>query len=203
MQGFKLKKTVLVLATFIFIVTMISLFIFYGPTFLSYHDKPVKSDAIILFWGDDEREPEALRLLNEGKARYLIIPALGEIWLHKLDGSRKLVSPNIKNGDLTFKLHKDICYKRHYEKTHIEVLEGKRIMADLGLHSVMLFSSPYHMRRIHLIADREFYDGEYTICCVPTTSERSFTAHDWFHKKSRDVIISEYVKIGWFLLYAI
>ena len=54
-----------------------------------------------------------------------------------------------------------------------------------------------------MIAGKEFSDGKYNYCCVPTTYERSFTVGDWFRKQSRDIMLSEYVKIGWFVLYRI
>lgn len=108
-----------------------------------------------------------------------------------------------KVGNLLFKLRKKGFYKNYYEDTHIEVLEAKRIMDESGFHSAILVSSPYHMRRIRLIAGKVFGSGRYSFYCVPTSFERSFVAKDWFDERSRGILASEYVKIGWLMLYDI
>jgi hypothetical protein len=186
-------------------LTIIILTLFIAPGYLAYADKPTKSDAVILFCGDENktREMEVKKLLHEGYARFLIIPACGEVQQVMLDGSMKRLSRDTKLGDLLFKLRKRAFYKKHYEDTHIEVLEAKRMMDETGLHSAILVSSPCHMRRIWLIARKVFGDRKQTFCCVPTSFERSFAAGDWFNRHGRDVIISEYAKLGWFMLYGI
>jgi hypothetical protein len=177
--------------------------LFVAPGYLAYADKKVKSDAIILFCGDENktREMEAEKLLREGYARYLIIPASGDVVRFMSGGREKRISSDYGLGNKLFQLRKKGFYKKHYEDTHIEVLEGKRVMEELCLHSAILVSSPYHMRRIRMIAGKVFGDGKQTFCCVPTSFERPFVAADWFPKRSRDIIMSEYVKICCFLLY--
>ena len=175
--------------------------LYYAPRFLAYSDNPIKADAIILFCGDEKREPEAKMLLNKSYARYLIIPAYGEIWQSRAGGGIERISPDSVAGKLISKLQNGTFFKKHYEKTHVEVLYGKMVMDELGLHSVMLVSSPYHMRRIRFIAEKVFDDKEYSFYCIPTPAERSYTTVDWLYEYSRDTIIREYVKLGWFLLY--
>jgi len=177
--------------------------IFFGPSFLNYADKPVKSDVVVLFLGDENktREVEAEKLLREGYARYLVIPANGEIQQLLPDGKLNRVSRDLKVGDLLFKLRKRAIYGKHYEDTHIEVLEAKRIMDESGFRSAILVSSPYHMRRIRLIAGKEIGGGKYSFYCVPTSFERSFVAKDWFDRRSRGILASEFLKIGWLMLY--
>jgi len=53
----------------------------YGSRYLSYADQPLKSDALVLFVGPDNkaRQEDANRLMHEGYARYLLIPAYGRM----------------------------------------------------------------------------------------------------------------------------
>lgn len=198
-----IKKAIIFL--FSIVLVALGLLIFYGTSFLAYKDKPVKSDAIILFCGPEQkpRELEAEKLLYEGYARYLIVPLYGEIQQIKPDGKMKCVSKDHKMGSLLFKLRKRALYQKYYEDTHIEVLEAKRIMDESGFRSAILVSSPYHMRRIRLIAGKVFGGGRYSFYCVPTSFERSFVAKDWFDKHNMGILTSEYVKIGWYLLYRV
>jgi hypothetical protein len=197
------KKTIIALLSVLLIA--LSFTIFYGPSFLTYSDKPVKSDAVVLFLGDENRtrEMEAEKLLRQGYAQCLIIPARGEICRIMPDGRLKLVSRDIKYGDLLFRLRKKAIYGKYYEDTHMEVLEAKRIMDEAGLRSAILVSSSYHMRRIRMIAGKVFGDGKNTFNCVPTKFEKQFDASDWRVRSHRDILLSEYVKIGWFMLYRI
>ena len=71
------------------------------------------------------------------------------------------------------------------------------------LKSAMLVSSAYHMRRIRLIAGRVFDARKYSISCNPARWQAPFTAADWLKKERRKIIISEYLKIGWFLVYGV
>ncbi len=198
-----MKKKIFLLLSMLLIV--FGLLIFYGPSFLTYKDKPLKSDAIVLFLGDENktRKMEAEKLLREGYARYLITPARGEIQQIMPDGKKRRVSPDLKLGNLLFKLRKKGFYKKYYEDTHIEALEAKRIMDESGFRSAILVSSPYHMRRIRMIADTVFKGGKYNLNCIPTIFEKPFDAGDWRVRSRRGIMVSEYVKIGWFLLYRV
>jgi uncharacterized SAM-binding protein YcdF (DUF218 family) len=100
-------------------------------------------------------------------------------------------------------LRKAAYYRKYFEDTHIELLEAKRMMDEAHLHSAILVSSPYHMRRIRLIAGKVFGDGKQTFSCVPTSYERSFDGGGWLEKQRRDKFMSEYIKICWYLIYMI
>jgi uncharacterized SAM-binding protein YcdF (DUF218 family) len=197
-----IKVLVLLLSAFLLAGCIV---IFYGPFFLNYADKPVKSDVVVLFLGDEHktREMQAEKLLREGYARYLVIPASGEIQQLTPDGKLKRVSRDLKVGDLLFKLRKRAIYGKHYEDTHIEVLEAKRIMDESGFRSAILVSSPYHMRRIRMIAGKVFKGGKYNFNCIPSIFEKPFDASDWCVRDRRGIMVSEYVKICWFMLYRI
>ena len=74
----KTKK--LTFLVFVFLAVLLIL-LEYAPHYLTYADTPVKSDAIVLFVGPDNRarQEEAQLLITQGYARYFLIPAYGKI----------------------------------------------------------------------------------------------------------------------------
>ena len=171
--------------------------VYYAPSFLAYANKPVKSDAIILFLGKDSsaRRKEAHRLLNEGYAGFLIIPAAHQVF----DSSNVPLQPadTAKHGSRRARE-----YPRYYEATHVEVLDAQKMMNSMGLTSAIMVSSPYHMKRIKIICDKTFGEQARYILYVPASYESGMT--DWGHVASADVkmVMLECVKIGWFRLYS-
>jgi len=182
-----------------FLVLFLAIFfvaLYYGPRYLTYADKPLRSDALVLFVGLDNktRQEDANRLMHEGFARYLFIPAYGRITeassLSSTAGAKKANPKLIISG---------LKPKPYFENTHVEVLEAKRMMEQYGLKSAIFVSSPDHMRRIKIIAERIFPEEAVRIVFVPIRVE---PAH-------QDPILSdyrrmgkEYVKIIWFLMYS-
>src|SRR5574341_748616 len=149
------KRLVLVLLA---LVVLAGTAMHYAPRYLVYTDKPVKSDVIVLFSSGDNktREREAEDLLRKGLARYLLVPASGAFHEITADGQLKRLSRDIKVGKELVKIRKRAYYEVYYEKTHVEALEAKMMMDDLGLVSAIMVSSPYHMRRIRMISRNVF-----------------------------------------------
>lgn len=182
-----------------------ALFVWFGPGFLFRENIPRKADAVVLFVGpgNESRLDEAKRLIREGYARYLLVPSSGEVYGENEEGGLELISSPVPRKDLVLKVRLAATYGKHYENTHIEALEAKRMMDDLGLRSAMLVSSGYHMRRIGLIAGRVFDDRRYAVSCNQARWQAPFTAADWLDRGRRKIMTSEYVKIAWFLLYGV
>lgn len=197
--------------------------VYYAPTFLLVADAPVKSDAVILFLGGERgtREKEARQLIREGWADYLITPARNQVL--KLDPNGKferillessiVVSnqrtnepmnqrtsshsspPNQPTNELT-KLR-----NRVIEDTHSEAIIAKEMMERMGLRSAILVSSPYHMRRIKVIAGKVFGESQ-SVHYVPTRHETWREGFWLFEGYDRRFVITEYAKIAWFLIYS-
>ena len=174
-----------------------------APGFLFTGDVPRKANAVVLFVGpgNEARLDEAHVLLREGYARYLLVPSSGELFSLNSAGRVVRISSSQPRGDLFLRIRIAANSWKHYENTHIEALEAKRMMNDLGLSSAMLVSSGYHMRRIKLIAGRVFDARYYSISCNPARWQESYGVGDWLDAGRRKNIVSEYVKIGWFLVY--
>ena len=190
-----------ILVVGILLLMLLGGFVLFSPRFLLYSSKYKKADAIILLLGPDfkARQKEANKLINDGMADYLIIPAYHKAYRIYDKGTMKYLSPNLysfKSGQQNVAVPPSF-----YEDTHWEIIEAQKVMSSYGLNSAILVSSPYHMRRIKLIVMKVFDTNKGDFYFVPTSYEKapancwelSFT--DW--KKVR----KEYGKILWFFLY--
>ena len=186
-------------------ILLLLVFAIFAPGFLFTEDATRKADAVILFVGpgNEARVFEARQLITDGYARYLLIPSSGEVLSADKIGKFEKLSVNLPQGDRFHKIRLAVRYGKHYENTHIEALEAKRMMDDMGLRSAILVSSGYHMRRIRLIAGRVFAGSRYSFSCNPAKWQQAFTATDWLDGHKRKIMVSEYVKIGWFLVYGV
>ncbi|HEX7534422.1 MAG TPA: ElyC/SanA/YdcF family protein [Syntrophales bacterium] len=190
------KKKIL---TYFLVLFLAILFValYYGPRYLTYADKPLKSDAVVLFLGPDNkaRQEDANRLMSEGYARYLFIPAYGRITeaasLSSPAGTKKANPKLIISG---------LKPRPYFENTHVEVLEARRMMEQYGLKSAIFVSSPEHMRRIKIIAEKIFHEEAVQIVFVPIRVE---PAHQDLTLADYRRMGKEYVKIIWFLMYSL
>lgn len=176
-------------------------FILYSPKYLLYSSEYRKTNAIILILGPDfkARQKEAYRLINEGMADYLIIPAYHKVFKVYDMEMKKYLSRNLY---LYKSNQKNVTAPpEFYEDTHLEIVEARKIMSDYRLNSAIFVSSPYHMRRIKIIAMKVFDTNNNVFYFVPTHYEkapadfRELSSADW--RKVR----REYGKILWFLIY--
>ncbi|KAF0189219.1 MAG: hypothetical protein FD168_1066 [Desulfobulbaceae bacterium] len=195
-----LIRILLILAFFAMLLVAV---LFFAPGFLVHADKPVKADAVVLFSGPGQKHrlEEARRLMREGYAQVLIIPDFGIVSRAEENGALEPVAPELWRQDKQQKgLSLMSSYPRYFESTHVEALEAKRILDRLGLRSAIMVSSPYHTRRISMICNRVFRGG-YEFSVVPARMQQAYSLRDWLDKEHRKKIVSEYVKMIWFLLY--
>lgn len=186
------------------VALLLFLAVFQAPAFLVISEAPVRADAVVLFAGGEKgsREKEADQLLREGLADYLIIPATGQIKKRGPDGRLESVHPEEKPQTSNLKPKT----AARLENTHVEAYEAKRLMDNLGLHSALLVSSPYHMRRIKYIAKSVFLDTgnvrTFKLYFVPTRDE-TFHLKSWFPNiHDLTFLLMEYPKIFWFFIYS-
>lgn len=139
---------------YFFLAASVLLIVYLGaPTFLLYRDRPVKSDAVLLMVGFDNqsKEKRAEELIRNGYADTLIIPAWMQVYEFRggaLVKRKALTDLQPQKAPGQWKKWLVKCP----ENTHIELLRGFVLMDRLGLESAIVLSSPYHMRRIKIIA---------------------------------------------------
>lgn len=190
-----------ILVVAILLLVLLVGFVLYSPTFLLYSSEYKKANAIILLLGPDfkARQKEANKLINDGMADYLIIPAYHKTYRIYDKGMMQNLSSNLysfKSGQ------KNITSSPgFYEDTHLEIIDAQQVMSVHGLKSAIFISSPYHMRRIKIIAMKVFDTNKKDFYFVPTRYEKApanfweLSLSDW--RKVR----KEYGKILWFFLY--
>ncbi len=172
-----------------------------APGFLIYATDYKKTDAVIILLGPDfkARQKEANALIKRGMADYLIIPAYHKAYGILAESKEKKLIPYLNSPG--FNNNKVSSYPTFYEDTHIEIIEAQKVMSFLGLTSAIFVSSPYHMRRVKLIAGKVFDVGKGDLYFVPTRYEKApknfweLSSVEW--RKVR----REYSKIIWFYLY--
>ena len=194
-----IKRLSRICLVILLLLSIVNILLIYAPDYLTYSDKPEKSDAVVLFLGYDgkARQAEVNWLLTRGYARYLLIPAYGKILEEPLPSGRhgrKAANPK--------KIIARLKPKIYFENTHVEILEARRMMSEYGLKSAIFVSSPYHMRRIKIITDKVFDNASFRIIFVPTRFAkfrqdlRDLTKTDWKY------LGNEYLKIAWFVTYS-
>lgn len=178
--------------------------LFLAPRWLLYADPPTAADTVVLFVGPgfEDRLTEARRLVREGYARSLLIPAYHGSF-RRNDGH--IVSVG---GDFIEKFFPAVrvamgTYPACYEETHVEALEARRLMDARGFRSALFVSSPYHMRRIRMICGKVFDPGRYEIRFVPAQTLNVLRRPLLPDLASIRWQTSEYLKIGWFLVYSV
>lgn len=193
------KNKKLICFSILLVLGIFFVVLYYAPRYLTYADKPLRSDAIVLFVGPDNksRQEDANRLMAEGYARYLFIPAYGRITeassLSSAAGAKKANPKQIISG---------LKPRPYFENTHVEILEAKRMMEQYRLKSAIFVSSPDHMRRIKIITKRIFHEEPVRIVFVPIRFEQ--TRQDLLYLTLSDYkrMGKEYIKIIWFLIYS-
>jgi hypothetical protein len=188
---------------FYFILIPLLLLFAFSPYFLIISEQPVKSDAVVLFLGQESsaRKKEAINLINQGLSEYLIIPGTIETLKKRDDGKLVKVGSTISlTRSMNFSHRKGNQF-RVIEDTHIEAIRAKLMMDRLELKSANFVSSPYHMRRIKVIAGRVFDDEKYQISFVSTDNNGKKPFLWWLSKDGWWWVTREYSKIVWFLIY--
>jgi len=166
--------------------------VWYAPKYLAYSDHPAKADVIVLFAGADwnARKKEALKLMADGYAQRLYIPFFGKLIdepTSKISGANKPIAIG--------------HYPWYFEKTHIEILEAKKMMDKAGFKSAIFVSSPFHMRRIKVISSKIYSDNN--VKFVATRYEKPSIKLWLFNTKAIKNVTNEYLKLGVVLTYRI
>jgi len=188
---------------YIFLILFALALFFYSPRYLIFKTLPAKSDAVILLLGsiNKGRAEEAYRLINEGYAGNLFVPAQKKNFNisdnANLSGYiKKLSKQNWLNPKREIKLN-----HQFQENTHLEIIAAKSMMDSSNFTSAIFVSSPYHLRRVKIITDRVFIGKAYQLSFIPSYHLESDATLWGINKDNFKMVLSEYLKIAWFLIY--
>lgn len=173
-----------------------------SPGYLIYSTDYNKVDAIILLLGPDfkARQKQANELIDQGMADHLIIPAYSRTYGIYDKGKGRYLLPDLNAPEYGAG---DLSFPRFYEDTHIEIIKAKRVMTGYGLESAIFVSSPYHMRRIKLIAGKLFDLKKGEFYFVPTKYETAPVALWKLSSLNWRSLRREYSKTVWFCIYSL
>lgn len=183
-------------------VAVLAGFVLYAPQFLLYSSSYEKADSIILLLGPDfnARKKEANKLIDEGMADYLIVPAHNKTYKIINNKIIEEISTNLAANTTSKKAAGAPAF--YYEDTHLEIIEAQKIMEHYKSKSAIFISSPYHMRRIKFIVSNVFNVKKGSFYFVPTRYEKASAIFWEIPLTDWRKIFMEYAKILWFCLYS-
>lgn len=180
----------------LFIFAAFAAMIWYAPRYLVHANAPFKADAIVLCVGEDfdARKKEVAKLMEEGYAKYLLIPAYG-LTLNSPKTLSLICAPAYPCISPLSR------YPYYFEGTHVEMLEAREMIRKAGFKAIIFVSSPYHMRRIKVIASTIFKDMGLNMRFKFSRYEYVLDGAWIFNKSAIKTLIGEYLKIVWFSFY--
>ncbi|WP_201352014.1 YdcF family protein [Hydrogenimonas urashimensis] len=183
-------------------------FLFFNlGSFLDTSQPPVKADLVVSLGGDRNYDhiQKAYELLQKGYSKEGFIMVNGFDYIEKERVRDIFATPTSR-----FLLQKGIPKKRilfmhHAGNTMEELRYVKNYLVSRRLHSVIIVSSPPHLRRIRFLAWMNGYDKA-GICLITVGSDAAWwDPHRWYKNPvARAFVFSELVKFPYnFVKYAI
>ena len=172
-------------------------------------DVPVHADAMVLLMGSfTDRVLQAADLYNAGKADRLIIveESMGEYERLEERGVRIISqTTQARNSAIALGVPADsiTVLPGDAESTLTEAIVVRDYLAtDPGIDTLVLVSSPTHMRRASMIFRRALRDIEPPIYigCSPSAYSDFDAKHWWRQKEDVQEVLFEFAKIGSFVL---
>ncbi len=149
-----------------------------------------KADAIVVITGGHGRIEQAMGLFRSGMARYLILSG-GDASV----GLKEIFFMEIWKGK---GLPEGIILEKRSTSTFGNAIETEAIAMSLGIKSLILVTSLYHMKRA-LYTFRRIMPG--TRICGYTVESSNFKKEWWKDRRSLYILITEFVKFQWYRLY--
>ena len=194
------QKRSFILAVIVFIAVLVSVWAtLFLPSYLLYETPPIDADVVVVFGGNDfeARKRQAQELIDKGRVSFMIVPFQGRIYATRK--ANTLIAPTQTTAIVREIRTKNLRF--YVEETHIEMLQTLKLLAYIQASRAIIVSSPYHMRRIQVIADLVLDPHIYTVAFVPTAYAPP--NKPWFTSRV-DVkwVFSELGKISWLRLYS-
>jgi DUF218 domain len=191
------------------ILTLIAAGALLSSDYWLYTTTAHRSDAIVVLLGadDDAKIEWAFKLLDSGCARYLLIPGKSFSCDNKKDKClrAKHYRFNLQNynfDNLTTIPAWEEKLPWYKERTHIELIMTRQMMAAQDLESGIIVSHPYHMRRIRIIAATVFDNTSFRLDYLPTEDDPMPDQFLRLYVSRLLWVFSEAIKIVWFKFYA-
>jgi uncharacterized SAM-binding protein YcdF (DUF218 family) len=190
----KRKKKIGLWAAVIIVIVMIFCLINAGR-FLVVNDSIQKSDAIIVLSGDKgERIEKAAELYHKGYGRYFVIS--GGIVYNNVTMAQLMMQHAIELGVPKKAIILEDRADSTYENAHFT----KKVLKSYPIHTAIVVTSNYHLRRTRLIFSREFKDTAIKLSYAGAKDQYFNETKWWSNNKSIMITINEYIKMAGYAL---
>lgn len=179
----------LVLGTLVLAV-VVWLFLPAVGRFLVVADKPAPVEVLVVLSGDrGERLEYAFRLYQEGLAdRFLLSGGPLYADLTEADLLRRHAQVlGVPEGK--------IIVEPRATNTYQNALYSRELMEYYGLHSAIVVSSPYHMRRVRALFDEVYAGSDIRLVYLPVEDSWFDPERWWESAGGRRLVLAEYLKL--------
>lgn len=164
------------------LVVITALFIDFTYKTFSYRQNTQKADAIVVLTGGKGRVEEGIRLFRESRAEYLIFVG---------------VDPSVRKSDLYHPKPGDpsadnVILEKSSRNTLENSIFGRDVIVRSGVHSVLLITSRYHLKRASILF-RNSLPKNITIIPYPVDSV-NLKESWWSHGGSFQLLFREFYK---------
>ncbi len=171
------------------LVVIAVLFIDFTYKTFSYRQGLHKTDAIVVLTGGKGRVEEGVRLFRESRAEYLIFVG---------------VAPSVRKSDLYRPKPGDpsadnVILEKSSRNTLENSIFGRDIIVNSGVHSVLLITSRYHLKRASILF-RNSLPKDITIIPYPVDSI-NLKESWWSHGGSFQLLSREFYKYCMFRMF--
>jgi uncharacterized SAM-binding protein YcdF (DUF218 family) len=164
------------------LVVITALFIDFTYKTFSYRQNTKKTDAIVVLTGGKGRVEEGVRLFRESRAEFLFFVG---------------VDPSVKKSDLYRPKPGDpsadnVILEKSSRNTLENSIYGRDVIVRSGVHSVLLITSRYHLKRASILF-RNSLPKNITIVPYPVDSV-NLKESWWSHGGSFQLLFREFYK---------
>ncbi len=171
------------------LVVMTVLFIDFTYKTFSYRQNTRKADAIVVLTGGKGRVEEGVRLFRESRAEFLIFVG---------------VDPSVRKSDLYRPKPGDpsadyVILEKSSRNTLENSIFGRDVIVRSGVHSVLLITSRYHLKRASILF-RNSLPKDINIIPYPVDSV-NLKESWWSHGGSFQLLFREFYKYCMFRMF--
>jgi uncharacterized SAM-binding protein YcdF (DUF218 family) len=164
------------------LVVIAVLFIDFTYKTFSYRQSTQKTDAIVVLTGGKGRVEEGVRLFRESRAKFLFFVG---------------VDPSVRKSDLYRPKQGDpssdnVILEKSSRNTLENSIFGRDVIVQSGVHSILLITSRYHLKRASILF-RNSLPKDITIIPYPVDSA-NLKESWWNHGGSFHLLFREFYK---------
>ncbi len=156
---------------------------------------PVASDAIVAVAGQSRRRGHAIELFCQGYADRLIFNVSDTTYYfgRPIDPVTSVLEDLESRGIPRDRVTINTDVASTWNDAHATLQTARR----LKLSSLIVVSSPFHMRRVKMCFERVFEGSEIslTYCCVPLGREKIVLERWWTRERELIKVCNEYLKL--------